>query len=122
MPSPLCVSTSSGPVSLHPHQQVVVLLSIFLATLIARQGCLMVVLFLSNGGLPRWRSGKESSCQCRGQGFDSWVGKIPLEKEMQLSPVFLPGESHGQRSVVCKRVVPFASPWSGKESDTTETT
>ena len=56
------------------------------------------------------------------KGFNSWVGKFPLEKEMQLSPVFLPGESHGQRSLACQGVVPFASPWSGKESDTTEMT
>ena len=76
-------------------------------------------------GFPGGASGKEPTCQCRRckrQGFDSWVGKIPLEKEMQLSPVFLPEESHGQRSVACKRVAPFASPWSDKESDTTETT
>ena len=25
----------------------------------------------------------------------------PLEKEMATTPVFLPGESHGQRSLVC---------------------
>ena len=32
----------------------------------------------------RWLSGKESTCQCRGRGFDPWVGKMtdPLEKEM----------------------------------------
>jgi len=29
-----------------------------------------------------WLSGKESTCQCRKHGFDTWVGKIPLEKEM----------------------------------------
>ena len=38
----------------------------------------------------------------------------PLEKEMQPTPVFLPGESHGQR-----RLVGY-SPWSCKEWDTTE--
>ena len=31
--------------------------------------------------------------------FDPWVGKIPWRKAWQLTPVFLPGESHGQRSV-----------------------
>ena len=31
----------------------------------------------SGSGLPRWRSGKESTCQCRRHGFDSWVRKIP---------------------------------------------
>ena len=36
-------------------------------------------------GLLRWLSGKESACHlrgCRRYGFDPWVGKIPLEKEM----------------------------------------
>ena len=35
-------------------------------------------------------------------------------KKWQPTPVFLPGESHGQRSLV------GYSPWSHKESDTTE--
>ena len=29
-----------------------------------------------------------------------WVGKIPWRKEWQPTPVFLPGEPHGQRSLV----------------------
>ena len=34
-------------------------------------------------------------------GFDPWVGKkIPWRKEWQSTPVFLPGEFHGQRSLV----------------------
>ena len=41
-------------------------------------------------------------------------GEDPLEKKMQPTPVFLPGESHGQRSLVGR------SPWGGKELDTTE--
>ena len=40
----------------------------------------------------------------------------PLEQEMQPSPVFLPGESHGERSLV------GCSPWDRKESDMTEAT
>ena len=36
-------------------------------------------------GLPWWRSGWESACQCRGQGFESWSGKIPHAAE-QLGP------------------------------------
>ena len=31
--------------------------------------------------LPRWLSGKESSCQCRRHGFDLWVGKIPWRRK-----------------------------------------
>ena len=33
-------------------------------------------------GLPKWLRGKESACQFKGQMFNPWVGKIPLEKEM----------------------------------------
>ena len=33
-------------------------------------------------------------------GFDPWVGKITWRKKWQPTPVFLPGESHGQRSLV----------------------
>ena len=36
-------------------------------------------------GLPWWRSGWESACQCRGHGFEPWSGKIPHAAE-QLSP------------------------------------
>ena len=37
--------------------------------------------------------------QCRRCGFDPWVGKTPWRREWQPTPVFLPGESHGQRSL-----------------------
>ena len=36
--------------------------------------------------------------------FDPWVGKIPWRREWQPTPVFLPGKSHGQRSLVGYRV------------------
>ena len=32
-----------------------------------------------------------------GDGFDPWVGKVPWRRAWQPTPVFLPGESHGQR-------------------------
>ena len=56
-------------------------------------------------GLPRWLSGKESSCPCRRHrrcGFDPWVRKIPWRSKWRStpSPVFLPGKFHGQRSLV----------------------
>ena len=38
-----------------------------------------------SGGLPWWRSGWESACQCRGHGFEPWSGKIPHAAE-QLGP------------------------------------
>ena len=37
--------------------------------------------------------------QCRRPRFDPWVGKIPWRREWQLTPVFLPGESHVQSSL-----------------------
>ena len=50
-------------------------------------------------GLPWWLQGKEPACQCRRHGFSLWVGKIPWRRKWQPTPVFLPGESHGQRSL-----------------------
>ena len=48
--------------------------------------------------LPWWLSGKESTCQCKRYGFNPWVRKTPLEKEMATcsSSSFLPGKSHGK--------------------------
>ena len=37
--------------------------------------------------------------RCNRRQFDPWVGKIPWRREWKPSPVFLPGESHGQRSL-----------------------
>ena len=50
-------------------------------------------------GLPMWFSSEESACQCRRHRFDPWAGKIPWRRKWQPTPVFLPGESHGQRSL-----------------------
>ena len=50
-------------------------------------------------GLPSWLSGEESASQCRRPGFNPWVGKIPWRRKRQLTPAFLPGKSHGQRSL-----------------------
>ena len=52
--------------------------------------------------------------QCRRPGFDPWVGKIPWRRKWQPTPVFLPGKSHGWRSLV------GYCPWGHKESDMTE--
>ena len=35
----------------------------------------------------------------RSHGSDPWVRKIPWRREQQPTPVFLPGESHGQMSL-----------------------
>ena len=52
--------------------------------------------------------------QCGRPGFDPWVEKISLRKKWQPTPVLLPGESHGWRSLVGHSL------WGGKESDMTE--
>ena len=51
--------------------------------------------------LPWWLSGKESLQPRRHRkcGFDPWVGKIPWRRAWQSTPVFLPGGSHGLRSL-----------------------
>ena len=54
--------------------------------------------------LPQWLSGKEPACQCRRcrrRGFSPWVGKIHWRRAWQLTPVFLLGKSHGQKSLTC---------------------
>ena len=54
-------------------------------------------------GFPGGASGEESTCQCRRHkrhGLDPWVGKIPWRRACQPTPVFLPWESYGQRSLV----------------------
>ena len=46
---------------------------------------------------------KTPACQSRRRkrwGFSPWVRKIPWRRNWQPTPVFLPGESHGQRSLV----------------------
>jgi len=47
-------------------------------------------------GLP---PSKESTCNAR-DGFYSWAGKIPWRRKWHLTPVFLPGKFHGQRSLM----------------------
>ena len=46
--------------------------------------------------------------------FDPWVRKVPWRRAWQPTPVFLPGESHGERSLE------GYSPWGRKELDKTE--
>ena len=58
--------------------------------------------FHSYMAFPGGTSGKEPACQCRRhkrRGFDPWVGTIPWRRKWQPTPVFLPGEFHGQRSL-----------------------
>ena len=61
-------------------------------------------LFAQNYGLFWWLRGWSICLQCRETGFYPWVGKIPWRRKWQPTPVFLPGESHGQRSLVGYRL------------------
>ena len=69
-------------------------------------------------GFPGGSDGKESGCNAGDLGlrlgFNPWVRKIPWRRAWQPTPVFLPGESQGQRSLA------GYSPWGHKEPDTTE--
>ena len=65
-------------------------------------------------GLPWWFRGQSLCLQCRRPGFDPWVKKIPWRRNWQPTSVFLPGESHGWRSLV------GYNPRGRKESDMIE--
>ena len=65
-------------------------------------------------GFPGGSDGKESASSAGGPVFDPWVRVIPWRRTWQPTPVFLPGKSHGQRSLV------GYSPWGRKELDMTE--
>ena len=66
-------------------------------------------------GFPDGTSGEEPTCQCRRHRFHPWW-EDPLEEGMATTPVLLPAESHGQRSLA------GYSPWGCKELDTAEVT
>ena len=83
--------------------------SAVLTGLVALRQCLL--------GFPGGARGKEPARQCKRckrRQFDPWVGKIPWRRKWQPTPVFLPGESHGQRNLAGYK--------DRKESDTTEAT
>ena len=70
-------------------------------------------------GFPDGASGKESTCPCRRSKrlrFNPWVGKILWRRKWKTTPIFLPEEFYGQRSLA------GYSPWSRKELDSTEHT
>ena len=69
-------------------------------------GVSQVVLVVKN---PPANAGNTRDC-----GFNPWIRKIPWRRAWQSTQVFLPGESHGLRSLVGQ------SPWGRKESDTAE--
>ena len=74
---------------------------------------LLCVYFIQ--GLPWWISSKESACSAENAGL-IWVRKVPWRRVSQPTPVFLPRESQGQKSLE------GFSPKGHKESDMTEAT
>ena len=65
-------------------------------------------------GFPGGSFGKESACSAGDPGSIPRSWKIPWRRGWEPAPVFLPGKSHRQRSLV------GYSPWGCTESDTTE--
>ena len=60
-------------------------------------------LYYEMRGFPGGTRGKEHACQCRRlkrPGFYPWVRKIPWQRAWQPTPVFLPGGTHRQKSLV----------------------
>ena len=51
------------------------------------------------GGFPHSSVGKESACNTGDLGSIPALGRSPWRRKWKLTPVFLPGESHGQRSL-----------------------
>ena len=66
------------------------------------------------GNKPSISDSKESACNAGIPGSIPRVGNIPWRREWLPTPAFLPGEFHGQRSLV------GYNPWSHKESEKTE--
>ena len=70
-------------------------------------------------GFPGEANGRELACHSgdkRRHQFDPWCQANPLEEGIAATPLFLPGESHGQKSLAAY------APWGHKESDMTDTT
>ena len=67
-------------------------------------------------GLSWWFGGKEFACNVGVAGWIPESRRFPWRRAWEPTPVFLPAESHGQRSLT------GYSPWGHKESDATEET
>ena len=65
-------------------------------------------------GFPGGSDSKEPSCNAGELSSVPGWGRFPWRRKWQPTPVFLPGQFHGQRSLV------DCSPWSRKELDMTE--
>ena len=88
---------------IYPYNSAVLLLGTFpgeMNTFIHKKTYIRIIVIASHPGSA---SGKEPAYQCRRHKrckFDPWVGKIPWRRKWQPIPVFLPGKSCGQRSLL----------------------
>ena len=66
------------------------------------RGCFLFLETLMVEGFPDGSAVKSPSViqETQETGFDPWVGTVPWRRKWQPSSVFLPGKSHGQRSLV----------------------
>ena len=74
----------------------------------------IIILIVEKMGFPGGSDGKESASSCRRPRFDPWIRKIPWRREWLPTPVFLPEEFQGQKSLAGYRL------WDCKGSDMTE--
>jgi len=58
-----------------------------------------IIICIGPFGLTWWFSGKGSACEAGDAGSNPGFGKIPWRRKWQPTPVSLPGEFHGQRSL-----------------------
>ena len=65
-------------------------------------------------GFPKFWAQQRIHLNCRRPRFNPWVGKIAWRREWQPTPVFFPGELHGQKSLA------GYSPHGHNELDTTD--
>ena len=104
----------AGDCNYHPYwqtpQEKVLNIQVFLCLKLWKtitQGGLRIFLLSSwinqEQGFPGSSNGKRVFLQCGRLGFDPRVGKIPWRRKWQPTPVFLPGKSHGQRSLVVSK-------------------
>ena len=70
----------------------------WLKRLSTAQSIINRILYYPRMGFPGESDRKESSCNIRDLGSIPWVGEISWRREWEPTPVFLPGEVHGQRS------------------------
>ena len=77
--------------------------------------CVYMHEFMHMYGFSGCSDGQECACHCRRPEFDNWVRNIPWRREWQLTPIFWPGEFHGQRNLVG-----YIQSMGSQESDMTE--